>query len=104
MKIPLLDYFLFYNSDKALNRNYGAYFDGEYFTQGQYRGADAVAMDWYDRNLRIFRNIQRLTTSPDDRILVLFGQGHISILKQLFECVPNYKLVKFKDLKNITQN
>jgi hypothetical protein len=98
LKIPLLDYFQFLNSDKALNRNYGSYFDGDYFTQGQYRGADALAMDWYDRNLRIFRNIQRLTTSSDDRILVLFGQGHVSILKQIFECAPNYKLVKFGEL------
>ncbi len=99
LKLTLLDYFQFLNSDKALNRNYGSYFDGEYFTEGQYRGADALAMDWYDRNLRIFRNIQRVTTSPEDRILVLFGQGHISILKQIFECAPNYKLVKFDELK-----
>ena len=99
LKMPLLDYFQFLNSDKALNRNYGSYFDGEYFTQGHYRGADALAMDWYDRNLRIFRNIQRLT-SPNDRILVLFGQGHVSILKHIFECAPNYKLVKFSELKN----
>lgn len=100
LKVPLLDYFQFLNSDKALNRNYGSYFDGDYFTQGQYRGADALAMDWYDRNLRIFRNIQRITTSPNDRILVLFGQGHVSILKHIFECAPNYKLVKFDELKN----
>ena len=98
LKWPLLDVFKYLNSDNSLNRNYGAYFDGEYFTQGQYRGADALAMDWYNRNLRIFRNIQSITTSPDDRILVLFGAGHIAILKQLFECAPNYKFVKFKDL------
>lgn len=99
LKLTLIDYFKYLNSDKALKRNYGGYFNGEYFTQGQYRGADALAMDWYNRNLRIFRNIQSITKSPDDRILVLFGQGHIAILNQLFDCDPNYKLVKFNDLK-----
>lgn len=99
LKWSLIDYFKYLNSDVSLKRNYGGYFNGEYFTQGQYRGADALAMDWYDRNLRIFRNIQTITTSPEDRILVLFGTGHVSILKQLFECDPNYKLVKFNDLK-----
>lgn len=100
LKVNLLNFFKYINTDQSLNRNYGSYFDGEYFTQGQYRGADALAMEWYDRNLRIFRNIQRVTTSSEDRILVLFGQGHISILKHIFECAPNYRLVKFDDLKN----
>ena len=100
LKISLLAFFKYLNTDQALNRNYGSYFDGEYFTQGEYRGADALAMEWYDRNLRILRNIQRVTTSSNDRILVLFGQGHIAILKHIFECTPNYKLVKFDDLKN----
>ena len=95
---PLLDYFKYLNSDKGLGLNYASYFSGEYFTRGQYRGADALAMDWYNRNLRIFRNIQNITTSPDDRILVLFGQGHVSILKQLFEYDPAYQLIKFNDL------
>ena len=99
MNWPLLDYFKYLNSDKALGQNYASYFSGEYFTKGQYRGADALAMDWYNRNLRIYRNIQNLTTSPDDRILVLFGQGHISVLKQLIEYDPSYHLVKFSDLE-----
>ncbi|MDZ7935752.1 MAG: DUF5694 domain-containing protein [Emticicia sp.] len=99
LKWSLIDYFRYLNSDKALNRNYGGYFNNEYFKQGQYRGADALAMDWYNRNLRIYRNIQRVTTSPNDRILVLFGQGHVAILKQLISSDPNYKPVKFNDLK-----
>ncbi len=98
-KLPLLDVFKYINSEQSLKRNYGGYLNGEYFTQGQYRGADALAMDWYDRNLRIFRNIQTITSSADDRILVMFGSGHISILRQIFECDPNYKTIKFNELK-----
>lgn len=90
----LLESFLFMNSDKVLNRGFGAYLVGD-FTLGDVRGADALSLHWYNRNLRIFRHIQQITTSPDDRILVIFGAGHMGILKHLFECSPQYKLVKF---------
>lgn len=97
VKNSLLGYFKYFNSDKVLNRGYGAYLVGD-FKLGNTRGADALAMHWESRNLRIYRHIQQITTSPDDRILVLFGQGHIQILKHLFECSPEYRLIKFNDL------
>ena len=97
LKMSLLDYFKYTNTDKILDRGYGAYLNGD-FKLGNTRGADALAMHWYSRNLRIYRHIQQITTSPDDRILVIFGRGHIEILKHLFECSPEYKLVKFNDL------
>ena len=95
---PLLDYFKYMNSDKVLNRGFGAYLNGD-FTNGDYDGADALTLNWYNRNLRILRNIQNITTDPDDRILVIFGAGHIEILKHLFECTPQYELIKFLDLE-----
>jgi hypothetical protein len=97
-QMPLLDYFKYTNSDKVLNRGFGAYLNGD-FKLGDFRGADALSMFWYNRNLRIFRRIQQITTSPDDRILVLYGSGHMQILKHLFECSPQYKLVKFGELE-----
>lgn len=93
----LLDIFLAMNEDHALDRGYGAYLNG-YFKLPGHRGADVHAIHWYSRNLRIFRNIQDITTSPDDRILVVFGAGHMGILKHLFECTPEYKLVRLADL------
>ncbi|WP_395064581.1 DUF5694 domain-containing protein [Flavobacterium sp.] len=98
LKTPLLDYFKYFNSQKRFLRDYGFYLTGD-FKNGKYDGADALAIYWYDRNLRIFRNIQRVTTSPNDRILVLFGAGHISILDQLFKCSTEYNYIKFNDLK-----
>ena len=99
LRSTILTIFKNSNTDKSLARNFGSYFNGDYFEKGDTRGADALAMDWYNRNLRIYRNIQKATTSPADRILVLFGQGHIAILKQLFESDPAYNLVKFNGLK-----
>ena len=98
LKTPLLDYFKYFNSEKRFLRDYGFYLT-EDFKNGKYDGADALATYWYSRNLRIFRNIQRITTSPNDRILVLFGAGHISILDQLLKCSTEYNYIKFNDLK-----
>lgn len=97
-KLTLLNYFKYINSDKVLNRGFGAYLTGD-FELGSKRGADMMAMDWYSRNLRIYRHIQQITTSPNDRILVIIGSGHVTVLKHLFECSPEYKLIKFNQLK-----
>jgi Family of unknown function (DUF5694) len=99
LKVPLFEYFKYYNSQKRFLRDYGYYLMGE-FKNGKYNGADALATYWYDRNLRIFRNIQRIATSSNDRILVLFGAGHISILDQLLKSTPEFNYIKFDDLKN----
>lgn len=96
-RLPLLDYFQYLNSDKMLHRGFGSYLVGD-FTLGDTRGADALTLHWYNRNLRIFRKIQRIATSTEDRILVLFGAGHVQILKHLFECSPEFNLIKFGDL------
>ena len=54
-----------------------------------YAGADMVA-DWYRRNLRIFANLTRIVDSPDDRVLLIFGQGHIPILRELVIAYPEF--------------
>ena len=94
----LLNSFRHMNSAKYFLRDYSFYLTGD-FKNGKYNGADALATYWYDRNLRIFRNIQSITTSPNDRILVLFGSGHISILDQLLKCSTEYNYIKFNELK-----
>jgi hypothetical protein len=93
----LLDIFLAMNDDHALDRDHGAYLNG-YFKLPGHRGADVHAIHWYSRNLRIYRNIQDITTSTDDRILVVFGAGHMGILKHLFESDPAYKLTRLAEL------
>lgn len=93
----LLQIFLAMNDDHALDRGYGAYLNG-YFKLPGHRGADVHAIHWYSRNLRIYRNIQDITTGPEDRVLVVFGAGHMGILKHLFESDPTYKLVRLKEL------
>lgn len=93
----LLDFLKYENSPKRIRRGHGAYLHGD-FELGDTRGQDALAMHWYARNLRIFRNIQRAVTSPEDRILVVFGAGHLGILRQQFQSSPQFELVEFGDL------
>lgn len=98
LELPLLDYFKYINSENFIKRMHGAYLIGD-FKLGDFRGADALTLYWYSRNLRIFRRIQDINAGPDDRILVLFGAGHISILKEQFEASPEYKVVLFSELE-----
>jgi hypothetical protein len=46
-----------------------------------YAGADLVR-DWYERNLKIYANITRLADSPNERIFVIIGAGHLKLLQQ----------------------
>lgn len=93
----LMDIFLTMNDDHALDRGFGAYLNGGFMLR-EHDGADILSLHWYSRNLRIFRNIKRTTTSPADRILVIFGAGHMGILKHLFDCDPTYRVRTLKEL------
>jgi hypothetical protein len=96
----LLESFKYLNSEKLLNRYFGAYIAGGQFASKGNEGPDALSMFWFNRNLRIFRNIQKIETKENERILVIYGAGHIAILRWLFECSPEYQLVDFNDLGN----
>jgi hypothetical protein len=56
-----------------------------------YIGARVVA-EWYERNLRIFASIAAVA-EPGDRILLIIGQGHIPILRELVRSHPGMQLV-----------
>ncbi|MEZ4920559.1 MAG: DUF5694 domain-containing protein [Saprospiraceae bacterium] len=96
-QLSLLEYFKFLNATKVQERGYGAYLVGD-FTLGESQGADALALYWYSRNLRIFRNIQRLSEGPEDRILVLFGAGHTAAMQHMFASSPEFELISFESL------
>ncbi|WP_293782919.1 DUF5694 domain-containing protein [uncultured Pedobacter sp.] len=97
-KTSLLVYFKQTNSKRYHQLGHGAYLVGD-FKLDDKRGADALAINWYSRNLRIFRNLQEITESPKDRILVIFGNGHGAILRQLLESSPEYEFIEFDSLK-----
>lgn len=97
-KIPLLPYFKYLNAQNNLRREFGAYLVGDYKLD-KTKGADILAIDWYNRNFRIFGNLQNIDAKPGDRILVLFGSGHVAILDQLLSSSPEYQYIRFNDLR-----
>lgn len=57
-----------------------------------YPGAE-LAAGWYARNLHIFGNLQKLA-QPGDRILMIFGQSHVPLLRQFVESEGTMELVE----------
>lgn len=94
----LLTYIKHINSRESHNLMYGAYLVGD-FKLDDTRGADILSIWWYNRNLRMFRKIQQINANSNDRILIIVGNGHASILRNLFESSPEYQLVEFDGLK-----
>jgi hypothetical protein len=91
------------NTEQALHASHGSYLTG-WFKIGSghaYPGVDWVTA-WYNRNLRIFANLQRMTDFSGDRILVIFGAGHIPILRHCVLASPEYELVEVSDYLVIT--
>lgn len=56
----------------------------------QYPGANWVAHSWYDRNLKIYVNLTRITESADERILLIIGAGHVYLVQQFLEESGDY--------------
>ena len=96
--MSLRDYFLRENAANRVLAGHGQYLVGS-FHLGQdddYLGPD-MRTRWYNRNLRIFHNLQRITRSADERILVIIGAGHLPILRHSVEASPEYRLVEVQE-------
>lgn len=94
----LLSYFKRINAPAYHRYAYGIYLIGDFMLDAT-RGADLLSIWWYNRNLRIFRKLQAITDGPEDRILVIIGNGHAALLRQLLECSPAYEWVEFGKLR-----
>ncbi|MDH6251365.1 hypothetical protein M2347_001092 [Chryseobacterium sp. H1D6B] len=95
----LLESFKYMNSKEFHQYEYGAYLTGD-FKLREHDGADMLSLFWYNRNLRMFRNIQSIPHTSEDRILVIAGNGHASVLRQLFTSSPEYEFVEFSSLND----
>lgn len=97
--MPLAAYLLRENEPARLLENHGQYLIGG-FRLG--RGDDYLGPDmrtrWYNRNLRIFHNLQRITASADERIVVIIGAGHVPILRHAIQASPEYTLVEVREV------
>lgn len=92
-KTPIREYLRELNHPESLRRDAAFYVDvAGLGGLGEHAGAEMLA-SWYERNIRIFSNLSGVT-APGDRVFVLFGSGHISILRQLLELSSRHRLVE----------
>jgi hypothetical protein len=94
----LRTFLAYLNDPERIAAGHGAYGVGWFKLAGEdgFLGADFRA-SWYDRNLRIFRNLQRLAEPGPERILLLIGAGHLPILRFLVGTSPEFVLVEARD-------
>ena len=88
------------NDEANIRRSLGNYLIGLFkyeSRENDFTGVDFETGRWFSRNLKIFRNIQRIEAGPSDRILVIFGAGHMNLLNYFFDCSPEYRRVKTND-------
>jgi hypothetical protein len=94
----LLETLQMMNADQRVARDMGFYFSLVRFgVPFDYAGSDLLAA-WYQRNIRIYRNIVALIDSPDERILVIYGSGHLGWLRQDVADDPTVKLRKLSEV------
>jgi hypothetical protein len=80
--LPVIDQLILLNQPERIEKAHQVYFDFMRIGRGkEYIGANYVSW-WYRRNLTILDNIIRLTDSPNDRVLVIYGSGHLKLLTQ----------------------
>jgi hypothetical protein len=94
----VLEMLEFMNSDKRVEKDVALYYATvSYGDPSDYAGPDLLAA-WYQRNIRIYSNIVKLVESPNDRILVIYGAGHLGWLRQDIANDQTVRLRKLSDL------
>ena len=97
--LPLRDFLIYVNSPALLNAN-AAFYSGYLARIGEgpdYPGVDLMSA-WYRTNLHIYANLLRAIKPTDKAVVVIFGQGHIPILKSLFATNPAFEVVEVAEV------
>jgi len=84
------------NNPQSIREGLGSYLKAGFLYEenpGDFTGVDFETGRWFNRNLRIIRNIQRIPRTSNDRILVIFGAGHMNLLNPLLDISTDFELV-----------
>jgi Family of unknown function (DUF5694) len=93
----VLETLLYMNADEKVAEDVGFYYrEAQFGEPGDWAGADLVA-DWFRRNMRIYSNVMQLAETPNERVLVIFGAGHLGWLQHDFASNPNLRLRKLAE-------
>jgi len=95
----ILEMLEFMNSDSAVAQSVAAYFGFVPFGDRWDDAGPDLLGAWYQRNARIYRNILAVIKSPTDRVLVIYGAGHLGWLRQMVAGDRTVRLRKLADLR-----
>lgn len=85
------------NRAEQVRKDHNFYMDlAQFAANGEYPGPDLLAA-WYQRNIRIYSNLHSLVTSPEDRVLVVYGSGHLFWLQRDVLDSSDLELARFSD-------
>ncbi len=65
-------------------------------TEGAFEGADEAAK-YYQRNLRMYSNLNRLPLTSEDRVFILMGASHTAFFRDFMSRSPKYEMVNTFD-------
>lgn len=84
--------FIYLNEPAQIENDHTHYFYLTRLGKGSEYIGDNWLSSWYGRNLKILSNIIRITDSQNDRILAIYGAGHLKLLNQLATESKFYKV------------
>jgi len=98
----LREHFVYSNDPERVLRGHGRYLidDFEVGVGDEYPGVDSKTA-WYNRNLKIFANLQRLLdpkTDLPERIVLIIGSGHVPILRHSALASPQFDLIDVSEV------
>lgn len=99
MILPLTSYLEILNKPSVTKKHHQYYLTNLSLCGAgdNYYGADSVSR-WYRRNLRIFSNIYDITSfDRQEKILVIYGSGHVWLLSQYIKDSPDFNYVEVND-------
>lgn len=82
----MLDYSLNTNADKL-------FYIG---IDNGFEGADQAAI-FYQWNMRIYSNLNRIKMTKNDRVLILMGSAHTAMLREFINRSPKFEMVNTLD-------
>ncbi|CAM1348653.1 DUF5694 domain-containing protein [Tenacibaculum crassostreae] len=65
-------------------------------TKDNFEGADEAAK-YYQRNLRMYSNLNRISLNKDDRVFILMGASHTAFFRDFISRSPKYTMVNTFD-------
>ena len=90
--VSIIDMYIQDNEPEGRRKDHQFYLRGaaRIGLDDQYPGANWLSHFWYDRNIKIFVNLTRITESADERILLIIGAGHVYLIQQFLEDSGDY--------------